>query len=631
MTTLEDDLRAALRAESEVLRVPERPALDAAVDAPGGAPGTRWLVAAACLALVAGGTLVLAERDGHREPTPPVASTPSGSTVPTTGVSPGSDTTIPADDTKVPPIEITSPTAATNGFLAVADVGGDESDGLSLIVPGDDSVRIRVPGSESVEEPCPAWSPGGERLMFGRVTSSTPGELGDRTTFSDAEAVIVPVDDGAIGPERVVPLEGFGAHVCGLWAPDGRWAAFTDPSGVWVVDTETGEIRRLPDLRPVDLEWRPGTDQLAIAGELGTTSEASPVSVYSVSTGELEQLGSVAAAEITWSPDGSRLAYRGGEADSSGLWLVDGDGTDRRLLVADTGEHLHGVGPVWSPAGDRLVYQRLCCGGERHEVVLVDVADGTETATQLVADDGTPWWPSEVTWSPDGAMLVGGAWPDGGASRLFVMPADSPADVTVFADSSATTGYENLHGWAVLQAWGAEPVEKATVRLADDVPVTFTVPAGWSTSVDDSVLRGDPMFGVMFGGEVTRIYTDSCPSSMIDPPPGPTVDDFASTWAGLPGFEATAPVDITVDGFLGKLVEFTVPDYDEGECPYGDFMLMGVAGGDGYWAQAPNGHHRLLILDVDGRRIVIVAFWYPDTSEADRAAIDRILASIRIG
>ena len=174
-----------------------------------------------------------------------------------------------------------------------------------------------------------------------------------------------------------------------------------------------------------------------------------------MSTGELHQLGTVEAAEITWSPDGSTLAYRGGERDSSELWLVDADGTNRRLLVADTGENNHGIGPVWSPAGDRIAYQRLCCGCvETHEVVLVNVADGTEMSAQLVADDGTHWWPYKLTWSPDGTMLVGNAWPDGGASRLFVVPTDSPGDVTVFADANAPVGFDTIHRWAMLQVWG---------------------------------------------------------------------------------------------------------------------------------------------------------------------------------
>ena len=77
-------------------------------------------------------------------------------------------------------------------------------------------------------------------------------------------------------------------------------------------------------------------------------------------------------------------------------------------------------------------------------------------------------------------------------------------------------------------------------------------------------------------------YTDSCPSVALDPPVGPTVDDLASAWADLPAFNATAPTDITVDGFDGKLVEFTVPDYDrpnEDDCADGGhFMLLeGVA------------------------------------------------------
>ena len=138
--------------------------------------------------------------------------------------------------------------------------------------------------------------------MFGRVTGS------EGTTFSDAELVIVPVGpDGAVGSPTVIALdgfevlEGFDPHPCAVWAPDGRWVAFGGTGEVWVVDTQTDAIRRLPDLRPSDLEWRPGTDQLAIAGDMGTNRAArtlsTPVTVYSVSTGELHQLGSVEAAD----------------------------------------------------------------------------------------------------------------------------------------------------------------------------------------------------------------------------------------------------------------------------------------------------------------------------------------------
>ena len=84
-----------------------------------------------------------------------------------------------------------------------------------------------------------------------------------------------------------------------------------------------------------------------------------------MSTGELGQLGSVEAAHFTWSPDGSTLAYEGGEDGPGELRLVDADGANDRLLVADRGEVNHGIGPVWSPIGDRIAYQRVICGRER--------------------------------------------------------------------------------------------------------------------------------------------------------------------------------------------------------------------------------------------------------------------------
>lgn len=160
--------------------------------------------------------------------------------------------------------------------------------------------------------------------------------------------------------------------------------------------------------------------------------------------------------------------------------------------------------------------------------------------------------------------------------------------------------------------------------------VTFTAPAGW-TNISWGLVKGDPAFG-MLAMEVRNTYTDSCPSVALDPPVGPTVDDLASAWAGLTAFDATAPTDITIDGFDGKQVEFTVPDYDEATCPYGDLMLLqDNSGQDGYWAQGPNQHHQLWILDVDGTRLVIAGFWYPDTSDQDRSDIDEILNSIQIG
>ncbi len=172
---------------------------------------------------------------------------------------------------------------------------------------------------------------------------------------------------------------------------------------------------------------------------------------------------------------------------------------------------------------------------------------------------------------------------------------------------------------------------KTGTYVVSGVRLKFAVPAGWVYNEwYVSKVNADPIFSVGFD-IVDNIYTDSCPSVLVDPPVGPTVDDLASAWASLPGFNATAVSDITVDGFHGKQVEFTVPDYNEDDCTYGDFKLLEAEDGGAYWAQGPNQHHQLWILDVNGTRLVIVATSFPDTSPQDRAVIDEILASVQIG
>ena len=95
------------------------------------------------------------------------------------------------------------------------------------------------------------------------------------------------------------------------------------------------------------------------------------------------------------------------------------------------------------------------------------------------------------------------------------------------------------------------------------IPVTFTEPDDWS--VDAGFMAYHDSAGVLFD-DISNIYTDGCQWVLLDPPVGPTVDDLVAAWANLPDFAATAAVDVTVDGYPGKQIEFTVPDYNMGEC-----------------------------------------------------------------
>ena len=95
--------------------------------------------------------------------------------------------------------------------------------------------------------------------------------------------------------------------------------------------------------------------------ELAIASDG--VVLYSVTADETRPLGGAGADSVAWSPDGRTIAFTrippGLNDSHHDLWLMDADGTNERILVPDI-RAMHGLGPVWSPDGERIAYQRLC-------------------------------------------------------------------------------------------------------------------------------------------------------------------------------------------------------------------------------------------------------------------------------
>ena len=137
------------------------------------------------------------------------------------------------------------------------------------------------------------------------------------------------------------------------------------------------------------------------------------------------------------------------------------------------------------------------------------------------------------------------------------------------------------------------------LRLSD-LSITYTLPNGWDVPAGSGEFLLTSESSVVNMWQVANVYADGCAHTQLDPPLGPTVDDLATVWATLPGFTATTPVDITVDGYPGKRVEYTVPDYATAvnpvtnevgaDCVNATFALwdeIGSRGGPSFWAQVP--------------------------------------------
>ena len=110
-------------------------------------------------------------------------------------------------------------------------------------------------------------------------------------------------------------------------------------------------------------------------------------------------------------------------------------------------------------------------------------------------------------------------------------------------------------------------------------------------------------------------------AELLDPPVGPSVDDLVTAISSLDGYEATAPVDVTVSGFQGKEFTLTAVQHGCGATWATADRVTGMGAGES---------NLLRILDVDGVRVVIAGAYHAETPEADVATVEQVMDSVQI-
>ena len=210
---------------------------------------------------------------------------------------------------------------------------------------------------------------------------------------------------------------GSGATASNSTPPRNGLIAVNGWEGIYIVDPQEGTTKLLPKTFEMsDPAWSPDGTTLAVSAPHGESS-----AVYTMKPdGSERRLVLDNAYSPSWSPDGKQLVVvRGGGPDgdeeSTGLAIVDADGSETRTLdlVSAEGFQIAAL-PEWSPDGKLIAFVDAAQG-----MIRFVSPDGEAAPMHAVAADA-----NGLSWSPDSTKLAFDRYvetKDGGRSVAVVL------------------------------------------------------------------------------------------------------------------------------------------------------------------------------------------------------------------
>jgi Tol biopolymer transport system component len=195
-------------------------------------------------------------------------------------------------------------------------------------------------------------------------------------------------------------------------------------------------------------------------------------------------------------PDGAEIAFGSGSTYSSGIYVINADGSNLRTLVEPAANIWQG-NPIYSPDGSLIAYDNVRFGvTDWTQRTHVMSADGTGDRTLPLPADVL--WAGEAVFSNDGASLAqlrGYSPQSADDSVLAVVPTDG-SGTGVQTDRGLLTAWPSRFEWApddsTILLTPMDRSGQAGQQLLVDPSTGQARPAPWSATSDPSWQRLAP-------------------------------------------------------------------------------------------------------------------------------------------
>jgi len=237
----------------------------------------------------------------------------------------------------------------------------------------------------------------------------------------DSEAALSDSANRADSAIRLAMPPGAASDQNPAFSPDGTRLVFTrfengynhGPAGLFLLDLDSGQVTRLTPAEDQDNVNLPGAAWNGINGWIVFASDragsddlwriAPDGSDFSRTT---SHRGPPWYIEPSWSPDGQWIVFeadrgRPDDRQQGSIWKVRADGSDLTQLTNGPGGGTDDRQPNWSPAGDRILFQRRVPGSEDWNIFTMTL-DGSDLQ-QVTTDSSSD---TDASWSPDGTCIV---------------------------------------------------------------------------------------------------------------------------------------------------------------------------------------------------------------------------------